>query len=61
MRTRSFPVVPDNHSRPIGGRVERVTGVARVTFAGRAAYNSAAIAFAASTSGPGGGTKIVRR
>jgi hypothetical protein len=54
-------VVPDNHSRPIGGRVERVTGVARVTFAGRAAYNSAAIAFAASTSGPGGGTKIVRR
>jgi hypothetical protein len=56
-------VVPDNHSRLVGGTVERVTGVAPVTFAllTTPAYNPAAIALAASTSGPGSGTKIVRR
>jgi hypothetical protein len=56
MRARiTFPVVPDNHSRPAGWLVERVT------LRGQATYNSAAIALAASTSGPGSGTKTVRR
>jgi hypothetical protein len=56
MRTpEKIPVVPDNHSRTHGVRVERVPWRGRVT------YKPAAIAFAVSTSGPGSGTKIVRR
>ncbi len=51
----NLPAVPANHSRTPVGVVERVPQRGRVT------YNSAAIAFAVSTSGPGSGTKIVRR
>lgn len=47
---RANPVLRDNHSHTTGGAVERVRG-----------YSPAAIAFAASTSGPGCGTKTVRR
>jgi hypothetical protein len=47
--------VPHHHSGTAGARVEWVAVRGRVT------YNSAAIAFAASTSGPGSGTKTVRR
>ncbi len=54
-RTVSNPVVPHHHSGTAGARVEWVAVRGRVT------YNSAAIAFAASTSGPGSGTKTVRR
>jgi hypothetical protein len=43
------PVVPPNHNDYPRGPVERVT------------YSSAATAFAVSTSGPGWGTKTVRR
>jgi hypothetical protein len=54
LKPAGFPprCVPDNHSYIPYGAVERVR---------RAAYRSAAMAFAASTSGPGRGTKIVRR
>ena len=48
------PSAPDNHSH-----IPRV-GVERVP-ARRVTYSSAAMAFACSTSGPGGGTKTVRR
>jgi hypothetical protein len=52
--TEVISVAPDNHTdipRAAGDRVRR----------GRVIYRSAAMAFAVSTSGPGCGTKIVRR
>lgn len=48
-RLGANPSVPDNHSHTPVAPVERVT------------YSSAATALAASTSGPGCGTKMVRR
>ena len=54
---------PTNDSHTWGGRVDRVLrrvspGAER---SGPAAYSSAAMALAASMSGPGSGTKIARR
>ena len=50
--TEVISVPPANHTDPARAAVERVR---------RGDYRSAAIAFAASTSGPGCGTKIERR